>query len=419
MRKEPYGYDAVDQIIGVQYITNNVITRTVNYEYDPVGNRQQVTENGIPTGYTANNLNQYTVVDGATLSYDANGNLASVSGPPPLGNATAQYDAQNRLVSASGGPSSVTATFAYDARNRCVARTLNGVTTYLIYDGWCLIEERDTTGAQTAKYIHGATTDEILMRVSGGAIHYYHHDGLGSTIALTDSTGAIVESYHYDVFGTPSVFDSSFIHLPSSLAGNRFLFTGREYLADLSLYDYRNRFYAPLLGRFLQTDPIRFGRNDANLYRYCGNNPMNWIDALGLRWLLGGPSTTTLNTVVTDGQGGVTTRFSPLNDPNMPEWQKEVIQAHEQSHIDDIMEQNPDIAQAEPPDLQIVNDDPLELWESEVKAWQDTESRYRNVLGDTNPNLTLADKERALKGLEQAQRTLREYQRMIRRKKRQ
>lgn len=81
VRKELYGYDAVDQIVGVQYISNSVATRTVSYPYDPVGNRQQLTDNSQITGCTANELNQYTVVDGATLSYDANGNLASAVGP--------------------------------------------------------------------------------------------------------------------------------------------------------------------------------------------------------------------------------------------------------------------------------------------------------------------------------------------------
>ncbi len=96
--------------------------------YSAVGNRQQVTDNGQITGYTANHLNQYTVVDGSTLSYDANGNLSNtVAGV--LGDWSYTYDAQNRLIRATGGPSSVVAEFYYDARNRCVKRVINGVTT--------------------------------------------------------------------------------------------------------------------------------------------------------------------------------------------------------------------------------------------------------------------------------------------------
>jgi RHS repeat-associated protein len=66
-----------------------------------------------------------------------------------------------------------------------------------------------------------------------------------------------------------------------SSTGARFLFTGREWIAPLGLYDYRNRTYSPTLGRFLQTDPIRFDAGDGNLYRYVANNPVNWIDPQG------------------------------------------------------------------------------------------------------------------------------------------
>jgi RHS repeat-associated protein len=62
---------------------------------------------------------------------------------------------------------------------------------------------------------------------------------------------------------------------------NRFLSTGREFLKEANLYDYRNRVYSAELGRFLRTDPIRFDAGDVNLYRYVANNPVNWVDPLG------------------------------------------------------------------------------------------------------------------------------------------
>jgi RHS repeat-associated protein len=66
------------------------------------------------------------------------------------------------------------------------------------------------------------------------------------------------------------------------LVSNRFLFTGREWLSEAGLYDYRNRVYSAELGRFLQTDPIRFAAGDGNLYRYVSNNPVNLWDPWGL-----------------------------------------------------------------------------------------------------------------------------------------
>jgi RHS repeat-associated protein len=64
--------------------------------------------------------------------------------------------------------------------------------------------------------------------------------------------------------------------------GNRFLFTGREWLSDLRIYDYRARQYQPELGRFLQPDPKEFSAGDYNLYRYCHNDPVNKSDPTGL-----------------------------------------------------------------------------------------------------------------------------------------
>ncbi len=67
-----------------------------------------------------------------------------------------------------------------------------------------------------------------------------------------------------------------------SAYGVRFLFTGREYLVQVGLYDYRHRAYTPTLGRFLQVDPIDFTGGDFNLYRYCANRVSARIDPHGL-----------------------------------------------------------------------------------------------------------------------------------------
>jgi RHS repeat-associated protein len=110
---------------------------------------------------------------------------------------------------------------------------------------------------------------------------YYHQDGLGSVTQLTDSFGNVVEKYAYDIFGKATITNQS--NSPQSISqfGNRYLFTGREWLSEVGLYDYRNRVYSCELGRFLQTDPIKFDGNDVNLYRYVSNAPINLIDPTG------------------------------------------------------------------------------------------------------------------------------------------
>ena len=55
-------------------------------------------------------------------------------------------------------------------------------------------------------------------------------------------------------------------------------------MPELGLHNYKNRFYSDDLGRFLQQDPIRFDAGDFNLYRYCGNDPIDRSDPDGLAW---------------------------------------------------------------------------------------------------------------------------------------
>ena len=313
-RGDRYGYDALGQVTDVKYDVLDPQTgtptdwsRRVQYQWDPVGNRKKVTEDGLVTTYAANLVNQYTTVGGAALSYDGirlrsatarqDGNLATapaVAGPG--GPWAYTYDAANRLIAAQSD--AVRMEMVYDARNRCINRRtfqrLEGAWVassdlWMGYDGWSLIEEGDALTGAIAAYVHGAQIDEILVRVDASGAVYYHADALGSTEFLTDAAGAVVERYRYDAFGQPTILDGngtplplSALGSPLSALGNRFMFTGREWLSGLALYDYRHRVYSPTLGRWLQPDPIRFAAGDVNLYRYCGNSSVSSADPLGL-----------------------------------------------------------------------------------------------------------------------------------------
>jgi RHS repeat-associated protein len=62
----------------------------------------------------------------------------------------------------------------------------------------------------------------------------------------------------------------------------RYTYTGQEYDSASGLYYYNNRWYDASLGKFISQDPISFSAGDTNLYRYCGNNPVNYTDPSGL-----------------------------------------------------------------------------------------------------------------------------------------
>ena len=82
----------------------------------------------------------------------------------------------------------------------------------------------------------------------------------------------MVETYAYGPFGETA---------GASALGNPLRYTGRAYDAATGLYDNRLRNYHPVLGRFIEPDPIG-PAGGINLYAYVNSNPINFIDPLGL-----------------------------------------------------------------------------------------------------------------------------------------
>jgi RHS repeat-associated protein len=174
--------------------------------------------------------------------------------------------------------------YQYDALGRRVAKTMNGETTYYTYAGARLIEERDDEGAVAATYVYGNYIDEVLQMRRGGEDYFYHTDDQFNVMAVTDSSGAVVERYDYGDFGYPQFYAPDGSARDATAIGNPWLFTGRQWDPELAAYYYRTRYFDPLAGRFLSPDAIgNWGDplNLGNAYTYTGNNPWSWLDPWG------------------------------------------------------------------------------------------------------------------------------------------
>ena len=106
-------------------------------------------------------------------------------------------------------------------------------------------------------------------------------DGLGHTRLLLDSSGNITDRYSYDGWGNPIE--------QTGATFNPFRWNaayGYEWTPAIGLYHVGAREYDPRTARWLQRDPIDAASGDPNLYRYCGNDPVNWTDPDGQKIMI-------------------------------------------------------------------------------------------------------------------------------------
>lgn len=260
-RTESYGYDIIGQLTSFKRGT----TIDNSYQFDLLGNRIKVLENGIATNYTVNNVNAYTYITGPqvfTPDYDENGNLLHDV------NNKFTYDFNNRLTIAGSTD------FKYDALGRRIAK---GNTNYY-YVGNQMVEEY--TNNETTSYLYGNDIDEALQMKKADAIYYYHTNHLRSTSVVTNASHAVVEQVDYDAYGQPTFIDDKGEKQAQSVISNNILFSGREFDAETGMYHYRARTMHPGIGRFLQKDPMGYA-DSMNDYAYTANSPTIYIDPLG------------------------------------------------------------------------------------------------------------------------------------------
>jgi RHS repeat-associated protein len=168
----------------------------------------------------------------------------------------------------------------YDGFGRRAWQEINGVRTYFVYDGDTIVAELDSTGNPVVEYHWGLLGPIARLDLTNPSNNrYYITDALGHTRLLLDNTGNITDTYVYDAWG--NLLKGSDFTTPNPFTWNGAY--GYEWIEFTGLYHVGAREYDPRTARWLQRDPIGVGGGHANVYLYCGNEPVNAKDPSGLQ----------------------------------------------------------------------------------------------------------------------------------------
>ncbi len=211
-----YSCDAASQLTGLTYKHGANVLGNLTYTYDAAGRRTQIggtyARTGLPrtvTSATYNAANQQTNFGGQSVTYDLNGNLTSD------GINTYTWNARNQLISMTGP---LAASFFYDAFGARISKTINSATTSYLYDGANVVQE--LAGNNPTASILAGGLDEVFTRADSAGIWSPLVDAVGSTSALTDSSGVVQTEYGYEPFGNTTITGAA--------NGNPLQYTSRE-----------------------------------------------------------------------------------------------------------------------------------------------------------------------------------------------
>ena len=312
-----YEYDLNNRLVNAEkaFISPNPYKETTSYYYDPNGNTvTSVTETSDTYHSFTDNYHIAEITDSFGSAWDG------------YEFTRYEYDVFGRLTYFKNG--SHEAEYTYNPDDLRSGKTVDGRTNEYVWDGDEIAAEFDYSNDTVIlqKYIYGL--DRVLMEGPGSVNVYYQQNSHGDTVTLTGTVnGNVYGTYEYDAFGNATDGGADYMVLESghmvwsATRNNQFRYCGEYFDQETDSYYLRARYYDPALGRFISedthwnTDNMIYGDNpvkinerenpynpnnsvtfayspnisvvlqSGNLYVYCINNPLTYVDPSGNMFL--------------------------------------------------------------------------------------------------------------------------------------
>ncbi|WP_084530188.1 RHS repeat-associated core domain-containing protein [Nocardia crassostreae] len=300
-----YTYDAVGRLIGAK-VPHHQLTYGYAADNGCGPNRKagantnrtvliDSRDGGLPTStvYCYDHADRLISTAGATkltFEYDAYGNAIKV------GTDTLGYDSTRRHVTTST-ESGRSVTYTRDVTDRITARTIKDgndpekITRYgFTSDSGGMDFVLDASGNLRQRILKLPGSVVLTKNYAQATTTNWSYPDIHGNIGFTaDGNGTRTGAIHlYDPLGQnidPETGEFGDIPIPATVDGGMDLgFLGQhtvpvEHIASQQALEMGARTYLPILGRFLQTDPISGG--SANNYEYCNADPINNLDLTG------------------------------------------------------------------------------------------------------------------------------------------
>lgn len=208
------------------------------------------------------------------------------------------YDALGQIARVEDDGREI-ARYRYNHKRQRIAKTVNGRTTFFLWQGGALAAEADARGHIETRYVYLGRRPVALIAYDDGKATLYaiHTDHLGTPLMVSDADRTLVWQAGYDVYGRASVKHHS-LHVAAGPPGNGFIGTahagaptstlqfnlrlpGQYADAETGWHYNFHRYYNPDTGRYLTPDPVGL-EGGTNLYAYVDGDPAGSSDPWGL-----------------------------------------------------------------------------------------------------------------------------------------